>query len=158
MAAPASVEIEPGTSGCPLLLPGLPGCVVIGAFVSVLPIALFSHALLVIVHLPTFVALLEPAVVVSCRAQNGERASPIAIAAIVGGLVASVSLMMIPAAMVGADRECAWNYWFTWILVPVVGLAGTALAAGLAATLVGFAWLARRWKARGQRSGSASCF
>jgi hypothetical protein len=141
-----------------LLVPRLPWCVVLGAFVSVVPIALFADALLVPVHLPTFVALLEPAVALSCRARDGQRVSPIAIAAVVGGLIASIASMMAPATVVQMDRRCSWVYALSWIVLPILGLVGSALAAGITAIVIGIASLVRRWKARGQRSRSASCF
>jgi hypothetical protein len=119
--------------------------VVLGAFVSVVPIALCSGAVLAVVHLPTFAALLEPSAELSCRVRDGQRVSPIAIAAVVGGLVSSVGLMLIPSTMVLMDGGCAWIYGFTWAVLPIFGLAGSALAAGLMAALVGLAWLVRRW-------------
>ena len=162
MEPAATSEIGSATAGCPLLLPGLPGCVVLGAFVSVAPIALFSDPCLVLLHLPTFIALLQPAVAFSSRARDGHRVSPIAIAAVVGGLVASVALMLLPLMLVPMSRQHGWIYGFTWIVVPIFGLVGSALAAVLAALVVGIAWLVRRWKARWlaspQRSGSASRF
>lgn len=128
-----------------MLLPGLPGCVAIGAFLSVVPIGLFSDALLVVLHLPTFVALLEPSVVFSRRVRDGRRVSPVGVAAVVGGLIASVGLMLIPSTMVLTDRGWAWVYGFTWAVLPIVALVGSTLAAGLTGAVVGLAWLVRRW-------------
>jgi hypothetical protein len=158
MPPPEALQIGSGKSERSVLPLALPGCVVVGAFVSLAPIALYSDGLLMLVHVPTFLALLDPAVVLTVRARNGQRVSPIAIAAVVGGLVASVALMLVPAVAVQSDPKCSWVYGLTWVVLPVLGLVGSSLAALLAAAVVGLAWLPRRWRARGQRSRSASCF
>jgi hypothetical protein len=148
MTPPRTVGIGSGTSEHALLLPGLPGCVVVGALVGLLPIAVFSDLSLVLLHLPTFAALLVAAVEFSCRTRDRQSTSPILIAATVGGLLASVALMLIPAIAAQTDRDCACLYLVTWIVLPIVGLVGSALGAGLAGALLGLAWVVRRWRAQ----------
>ncbi len=156
MSPSAATEFGPATSGPALLLPGLPWCVGIGALVSLLPIALVSDVMFLVAHLPTFVVLYVPAVDLSCRAREGQSVSRVAIAAVVGGLIASVALMLIRAAVVRMDRECGWIYGFTWLVLPIFGLVASALAAGFAAAVVGVARVVSRLRRngcyRGQRS------
>jgi hypothetical protein len=109
----------------------LPWIVLVGGVLTLMPLV-FSPILLV-AHLPTFSALWVQASGFARRARGGERSSPVALAAVGSGLIASVGLMLVPILAMGEDPLSGVIYWFTWILLPIFALVASGLVAALVA-------------------------
>lgn len=113
------------------LVRSLPWLVAVGALLSLTPL-LFDPALL-LAHAPTFIVLLGYALVFARGARKGQSPSPVSVAAVVGGLGVSIGLMLVPVAAMREDPKSVGIYWSTWLLLPILGLVGSGLAAGLVA-------------------------
>ena len=103
---------------------------VVCAVATLTPTVIFPE--LVVAHVPTFLGLLGFALSFARRSRHGESISPVAIAAVVGGLFASVALMLIPLAAMHEDPKSIGIYWYTWILLPVFAIVGSGIGAAMA--------------------------
>jgi hypothetical protein len=108
----------------------LPWCVLAAALVTLAPLAQLD-VLILVVHLPTFVVLLAYAISLAGHARKGQIVSPVAVAGVLGGLGASVALMGFLAVGMLEDGTVGFFYFSTWMLLPILALVGSGLAAAV---------------------------